>query len=229
MIYFTSDLHCGHVQILNYEPKRQTVLGTTIEEHDTTLLNRINSKVQPDDVLIITGDFSLSDKKAVQEYRKRINCTTVIIVLGNHDRSQDYYKCGFQAVCYEMVVRISGEYVRLRHHPYRKPWYKAIFPWQYKERDRNKRPINHGHYLIHGHIHSGGHRVSKAWRIYDKQLNVGVDVNKYYPVSIKEVESIIAKDKSKRDNKRRRYEPCTVLRKIKRMIRIYLRNYPTKT
>jgi calcineurin-like phosphoesterase family protein len=87
--------------------------------------------------------------------------------------------------------------VRLRHHPYRKPWYKVIFPWQYKEKDRKKRPADRDGFLLHGHIHSGGHKDG-AWKVTRKMINVGVDVWNYYPVSIREIESLIAKEKQKK-------------------------------
>lgn len=213
MIYFLSDPHFGHFQILQYEPRRQIVLGTTIEEHDAALLARINSKVKPDDVLIITGDFSLSDKKSIQEYRQKILCRTVIIVLGNHDKRHDYYKLGFQGECYEMVLRIANEYVRLRHHPYRKPWYRSIFPWQFKEKDRNKRPKDYGHFLVHGHTHS-----RQANKVQNKSINVGIDCWNFYPVSIKEIESIISRKNAKKFKMKGLF--LSYFTKLKRKIRM---------
>jgi calcineurin-like phosphoesterase family protein len=199
MIYLTSDTHFGHVNILTYEPKRKEQLGETIELHDANLLNRINSRVRPEDTLFILGDFSLESGGAVARYRAQLKCKTVILVMGNHDKSTitHYYKSGFSVVCYELILKIANEYVRLRHHPYRKPWYKVIFPWQYKEKDRKKRPADRDGFLLHGHIHSGGHKDG-AWKVTRKMINVGVDVWNYYPVSIREIESLIAKEKQKK-------------------------------
>ena len=190
MWYVFSDPHFGHVKILEYEPLRVKILGKTIEEHDTKLLQRINSKVQSEDTLVCLGDFSQMSGGAVRKYREQIKCKNVILILGNHDKhSVSYYqRCGFSVVCYEMVVKIAGEFVRLRHHPYRKPWYKTIFPWQYREKDRAKRPINHGSWLLHGHTHS-----QQATKIRGKQINVGLDLNNYYPVSQQDLESMITR------------------------------------
>jgi calcineurin-like phosphoesterase family protein len=196
MIFITSDPHFGHNNILTYEPNRKKVLGETISEHDANLLKRINQRVKPTDTLIIPGDFSFSDD--IASYRKQILCQNVILVLGNHDKASmtQYYKAGFSLVCHEITIKIAKEYVRIRHHPYRKPWYKTIFPWQYKEKDRNKRPRDQGGFLIHGHIHSGGHDgSSRAWKIKNRQINVGVDVWNYYPVSQQEIEGLINKYK----------------------------------
>jgi len=199
MLYVFSDPHFGHINILKYEPLRQKILGTTIEDHDKTLLTRINSKVRPEDTLVCLGDFSQMAGGAVRKYREQIKCENVILILGNHDKHSVpyYYRCGFSVVCYEMMIKIAGEFVRLRHHPYRKPWYKVIFPWQYREKDRAKRPINHGSWLLHGHTHS-----RQATKVIGKQINVGVDLNNYYPVSQRQLESIIATAKNKNSKKR---------------------------
>ena len=49
---------------------------------------------------------------------------------------------------------------------------------------------DYGQFHLHGHIHSpnGG----KSTRIEGRQIDVGVDANKYYPVSLSQVESDIA-------------------------------------
>jgi len=214
MIWITSDPHWGHIQILQYEPKRQGVLGSTIEEHDEALFKRINSKVKPDDILIIIGDFSLSSGTAVRNYRARINCKNVQLVLGNHDKhTQSYYhSAGFSVVCYEMTLKIAKEYVRIRHHPYRKPWWKTIFPWQYKERDRRKRPVDRGGFLLHGHSHS-----RQATRVLGRRINVGVDMNNYYPLSMKDIEKIISQIKEKEKKKQKENVFCFVWEWIKSM------------
>jgi len=198
MIYFLSDPHFGHPNILEYEPKRKEVLGETIEQHDAALIKRINYRVKADDILFILGDFSLCSGTVVQAYREQILCKKVSLILGNHDKHSVtyYYKCGFSVVCYEMVLKIAGEFVRLRHHPYKKPWYRCFFPWQYREKDRKKRPVHRGGFLLHGHIHSGGHKGG-AWKVRKKMINVGVDVTNYYPISIREIESLISREKNK--------------------------------
>lgn len=211
-LFFTSDLHWGHSKILEYEPNR-LVLGDDVKQHDTALIKRINERVSSDDILIILGDVGLTDDGYLKSCRERINAKQVIIVRGNHDRKSDlqYMKMGFTFICHEMTLKISNEFVRLRHHPYRKPWYKILFPWQYKERDRVKRPKNNGGWLLHGHTHSQAHALQ------GKQINVGVDLHKFYPISIREVESMIAKEKQKQKNKQKENLFCLVLEKIENL------------
>ena len=202
MIYFLSDPHFGHDNILVFEPKRKEVLGTTIAEHDENLIKRINSRVKETDILIIVGDLGLSSLAYLRERVDKINCANLVLVLGNHDKHSfgQYLRMGFSWVCYETKLKIAGEYVRICHHPYRKPWYKCMFPWQYKEKDRRKRPIDTGNFLLMGHIHSGGHR-GRSWKVFKRMINVGVDVNNYLPISLNEVADIISKTKAREDKK----------------------------
>jgi calcineurin-like phosphoesterase family protein len=198
MIYFTSDTHFSHDNILKFEPSRTDYLGNTIQEHDEKLLKMINSMVKPDDTLFILGDFGFGHQNGVKDCRSKINCRNVILILGNHDKHtvNTYLRCGFQAVLYEATLKIASEFVRLRHHPYKKSWFKALF---WKEKDRNKRPENRGHFLLHGHIHSGGHRIEGGWVNKGRQIHIGVDANKYRVVTIKEVEAKISQIKNQEE------------------------------
>ena len=212
-LFFTSDLHWGHSKILEYEPNR-LVLGDDVKQHDTALIKRINERVSSDDILIILGDVGLTDEGYLKSCRERINAKQVIIVRGNHDRKSDlqYMKMGFTFICYELVLKIAKEYVRLRHHPYQKPWWKTIFPWQYKERDRRKRPVDRGGFLLHGHSHS-----RQATRVIGRRINVGIDMNNYYPLSMKDIEKTIYQIKEKEKKKRKESMFCFVWDWIKNL------------
>ena len=200
MIWFTSDPHFGHSNIMKYEPKRQT-FGPTIQDCDREIIKRFNSKVKPSDTLYILGDVGLTDQRYLQHCISQINGTK-ILVMGNHDRNpvNQYLKFGFTVVCYEMKLKIAKEFALLSHYPYRKPWYKALRSFLYghrQERDRHKRPPNKGSWLLHGHIHSGGGLIGDGgWKLRGKQINVGVDVWDYYPVSMTQIENIITAHKS---------------------------------
>ena len=57
----------------------------SIQEHDETILNNINSIVEEDDTLYVLGDLMLGDNEAGIEKIKRIKCQNIFIILGNHD------------------------------------------------------------------------------------------------------------------------------------------------
>ena len=105
-LWFTSDLHLGHGNIIRYcdrpffspeerdrlanesgdhESGRFKVSPETIERHDDALIDALNESVAPDDTLWILGDFSLSPVEEAAAYRARIQCRHVNFVRGNHD------------------------------------------------------------------------------------------------------------------------------------------------
>ena len=71
--------------------------------------------------------------------------------------------------------------------------------WHGETKHRDKALKNYGQFHLHGHIHSPNAGRSK--KILDKQYDVGVDANDFYPVSISCIESWIAR--YKQDNPER--------------------------
>ena len=193
-IWFTSDTHFGHENILIFEPKRLK-LGATIKEVDEEIIQAINMRVRETDYLIMAGDIGLTSNPYLKECLDKIKCKHRILIRGNHDKHTDgfYRKLGFEWVFTELKLRVGGYYFRVSHYPYRKPWWACIFPWQYKEKDRHKRPIDNGEWLLHGHIHSGG-RKEGGQKIKGKMINIGVDVNNYFPLSTDDILNIIRKE-----------------------------------
>ena len=56
MIYYTSDLHFGHKNIIKYENRP----WLSVKEMDQGLIDRWNSRVKNRDLVYILGDFTLS-------------------------------------------------------------------------------------------------------------------------------------------------------------------------
>ena len=57
----------------------------TVEEHDTIIVDNINKNVKADDHLWHIGDFTMGGANSIWEFRKRIICKNIHIILGNHD------------------------------------------------------------------------------------------------------------------------------------------------
>jgi calcineurin-like phosphoesterase family protein len=93
MIYFTSDLHFHHKNIIkslsNWEKDTPCLRNfSSIEEMNSTLINNINQTIKnpDDDSLFILGDFSFSRKKKdLINIRNQILCKNIYFVVGNHD------------------------------------------------------------------------------------------------------------------------------------------------
>lgn len=60
------------------------------------------------------------------------------------------------------------------------------------DRYREERPADEGRWLLHGHVH-------ERWRQRGRQINVGVDVWDYAPVSLEAIEGVIRAGKADLD------------------------------
>jgi calcineurin-like phosphoesterase family protein len=188
--WFTSDLHFGHANILEYEPKRKEILGSSIDEHDAALIARINSCVKPGDTLYLLGDLGMYGR--VVPCVKQLNGTKIMIK-GNHDKESNGKLCqaGIMLVLEEAIIKVGKHRIRLSHYPYRESWLRS-FIRQIKKtvlRHTDKRPHNDGKWLLHGHIHSRGNTIP-----FNKQIHIGVDTHNYKPWSLEEILAVIEGD-----------------------------------
>ncbi len=80
-IYFTSDLHFGHKNILEYEHRDIGMnIFPTIENHDNKLIYNWNSVVKNNDLVFILGDLSFYNAETTNNIVKRLNGSKVLIL-----------------------------------------------------------------------------------------------------------------------------------------------------
>ena len=88
-VFFISDLHLGHKNIINFS--KEWRYGETIEEHDRWIVTQWNSVVSKNDVTYVLGDIAFNDDRLplLDEMNGR-----KVLVLGNHDifKMEDYKK-----------------------------------------------------------------------------------------------------------------------------------------
>jgi calcineurin-like phosphoesterase family protein len=184
MTWFTADTHFGHGNIIKYcarpflSPKERAAVRNdprgklrvsreTVERHDNSLLNAINSRVAPSDHLWILGDFCMGGFDEAREYRDRIHCENVYLVWGNHDRGE--IAPVFSDTLEQGMVRVEGQEIWLNHYPLRS-WNKAF----------------HGAWHLYGHVHGRLKREDDAKPSFLVR-DVGVDACDYKPVSFTEL------------------------------------------
>ena len=189
-IWFTSDTHLGHTNIIDYCRRpftksvelcqlchgsgernlgRQGMMPCThpdVEAMDRTIIERWNDTVAPDDEVWHLGDFAFGSVPQVRRYVERLHGRKAL-VMGNHDRHRVrvYESMGF-------LVRREPHrlgHLVLSHHP----------PW----------PVASGQVYLCGHIHGlwktkqYGFMMPKPARLF----NVGVDVHDFRPVQLKDL------------------------------------------
>lgn len=196
MIWFSSDHHFSHFNVIRYSNRP----FTTVEEMNEEMVRRWNARVKPEDTVYYLGDFSLS-RQALTTYLPRLNGEKHLIA-GNHDHCHPvhykkeakgermralYLETGFSSVALEdsILIEIPGrpentlqyEKVKLHHMPYSGDHVG-------EERYTEWRPKDEGGWLLHGHVH-------EKWIVKDRMINVGVDAWQYEPVSIDSLRSLI--------------------------------------
>ena len=108
MIYFISDLHFGHGNIISMDNRP----FKNAEEMDTELIKRWNNKVLSNDVVYILGDFSWHNSGRTVEILNELKGVK-ILVKGNHDKiSQEVGKC-FKEICDYKEVFVNDNHIVL--------------------------------------------------------------------------------------------------------------------
>ena len=167
MIYFTSDLHFGHKNVIKYENRPFEGVG----EMNKILIENWNDTVTNKDDVYILGDFSFHGVEATKSIIGKLNGQKYLI-FGNHDHvckkssvkemfawTKDYYTLKYNNIKFILF-----------HYP--------IASWDCK---------HHGSIHLHGHVHSRPEYNKFLQDNFKNMYNVGADCNNYKPISIDEI------------------------------------------
>lgn len=179
MIYFTSDTHFDHKNIIGYSGRPFRFPGglPDINGMNRKFAQNWNRVVKPEDVVYHLGDFSMH--KEVAKIR-RIRCRLkgkIILIRGNHDRSIEQMRAaGFDEVYDRLEIELMGLKIYLSHVPISIPdphprKYAACF---------TQPPPDFYHYWLCGHVH-------EQWKRKGNVINVGVDQWGYTPRTLAEI------------------------------------------
>lgn len=158
-IFFTSDQHFGHKNILHLAKRP----FKTVEEMDKSLIDNWNLIVQPNDTVYVLGDFMYKSKHTVEYYLDQL-AGNKILVCGNHDN--EHVMMAFQEAHRYLEIQEGKQLFVLFHYP--------ILSW-------NKR--GKGSIHLYGHVHQAALSELQDRRAY----NVGVERNNYAPISLEAV------------------------------------------
>jgi calcineurin-like phosphoesterase family protein len=182
-LFFTSDTHYMHTNICRGTTRWSNADGftrnfDTLDQMNDRIVNGINSAVGQDDILFHLGDWSFGGFEMIEQFRNRINCRNIHLILGNHDhhieRDREGIRRLFTSVNQYLELEVKGKeweqnYV-LMHYP--------IISW-------NK--MNDGVIHLHGHVHlSADRRIGKG-----KTMDVGVDGNGLNPLHTSDIKRLM--------------------------------------
>jgi len=176
VIYFTSDPHLGHKNIISHCQRP----FASLEEMDQQLISAWNRRIRTEDTVYILGDLMFFCKDP-QWYLERLNGHKHLI-LGNHDstwistmakrkargvegarEAEDF----FDSMQDLAELKLDGNRLILCHYP--------MMSWNH---------MDIGSYLVFGHIHNSTH--APYWPLLwgmERALNAGVDINDFCPVT----------------------------------------------
>jgi calcineurin-like phosphoesterase family protein len=133
--FVISDTHFNHVNIVKYEPIRQT-LGA---DHNVVMVRRWRETVPENGVVLHVGDLALGKSHDFHRIADQLTGIRKLLILGNHDkRSRAWYaEHGFEVIP-ELWIEHEGWRIHVTHYP-------------------DQDPRNHANpkmLSLHGHIHS---------------------------------------------------------------------------
>lgn len=173
--YWTADWHLGHSNILNYcnRPFRD------VEHMNERIIAEANMRAREDDNLIHVGDFVIRGvQKGIEglrlkwnDYAKQIN-SNLVLLEGNHDKQNKTKTIGR-----DLISWVSHFRVFVSHYPTNSVTHDPeLIDWVYGNCD----------FAVCGHVHDNW---SHRWMSVSHgkppflNINVGVDVRNYRPMS----------------------------------------------
>lgn len=193
-VFFTSDLHFGHTNIIKYcgRPFK------TVDEMNATIVENWNKTVPEDGIVFDLGDFAIGGSSVWETFATQLNGEHHLI-LGNHDikNFRTGYEKFFASVSMQQIIEVDGISIWLNHYPY------LCFGGSYLK--------DHSVWNLFGHVHSRpekydfnkiddpevkeilGKDDDRLRHFFPTQYDVGIDLNGFKPVSFREVQANISK------------------------------------
>jgi calcineurin-like phosphoesterase family protein len=194
-VWFTSDLHIGHVNLVE-KWRLGPGFDGTVATHTDVIRERWNARVAPGDVVWVIGDAAMGHRAETVPLFDTFNGTKHLII-GNHDdmRKRELYEQHFTLHDGIVPGRTVSPYtdflsgVIFAHYPWHGAVDHAAESRDYLEALHPKREdFAPGTVLIHGHTHDRG-------IVGDHSVHVGVDGSPDGPISFEQLISYIKQAK----------------------------------
>ena len=223
MIWFTSDTHGYHTNITKgvstWDDKGISCRDfQTMEEMTDAVIDSINRYVMEDDTLYHLGDWSFGGIENIWNFRKRIKCKNVHLILGNHDDHikknkilpnckwghhyesiEDWNPSEDESVMEDTPVRAKDLFISVDKYLELKIDKKTLVLTHYAFEEWYEMDLT-GSYHLHGHNH---HRFdNKELNTKYRRMDVGIDWEKFRPYSWDEIKEIMKKREIKKHNSR---------------------------
>jgi calcineurin-like phosphoesterase family protein len=167
MIYFISDTHFGHANIIKFDNRKDKAFKD-INEMNQFIIDKWNSIITDEDTVYCLGDFSYKiSTKTLLHIFNSLN-GKIILIEGNHDaRTLKANKIAhrFESVHKLLELNYNKIHFVLCHYP--------LESWRLKER----KSIH-----LHGHVHG-----NLEYNRFKNRIDVSCEAIDYTPISIEEI------------------------------------------
>ena len=174
-IFFTSDLHFGHRNVIKFSNRP----FADTQEMEEKLIKNWNDTITNEDIVFVLGDtFWFNDSHTIKKILEQLNGGKIYFIPGNHDDFEKYYRV-FEndryVFCKDIVVLFTKKLeIWLSHYP--------MMTWPHR--------VSKNCFQLFGHIHSKEgvtEGVDQDLPLHKNQFDVGCDYWDYKPVSLDRV------------------------------------------
>lgn len=174
-IWFTSDLHLGHRNVIRFCDRP----FTDEKEMGRRLIQNWNDTVGDNDIVFVLGDtFWFNDSHSIKRVLSQLKGKDIYILPGNHDDFESYHRVVDPRIhlCVDIVVVWFTE----ESKPKREVWlsHYPMMTWPHRE---------NGTHQFFGHIHSQPDKfegVDQDLPLHWNQADVGCDYWDWKPVEL---------------------------------------------
>lgn len=176
-VFFTSDTHFNHTNIISYCQRP----FKNVDEMNERIIANWNEFVSEDDIIFHLEDFCLGGAAEWTRLLDRLN-GKIYLIMGNHDLKniRQGFMGRFEHVAMQMHIEVGKQRIYLNHYPF------LCFEGGYKDV-----------WQLFGHVHTRksntGIDAGRLQYLYPTQYDVGVDNNNFTPISFGAVKRIINK------------------------------------
>lgn len=168
-IFFTSDHHFGHENIIKF-CKRPF---ENAREMDEVMIQRWNEKVKARDSVYHLGDFGITYKENLQRVLEQLN-GKIYLIEGNHEKAAHQNSERFEWIKPYHELKIKD--------PDSRNGVRRIMLFHYAM--RTWRGAHRGNWHLYGHSHGTLPDLADQYC-----FDVGVDCHNFYPISYAEVKA----------------------------------------
>lgn len=184
-LFFTSDLHFGHRNVINFCNRP----FTDIKDMSEKLIENWNAVVNNNDIVFVLGDtFWFNDSRTIKKVLEQLNGKEIYILPGNHCDFDAYHRVDDPRIhlCQDIVCLwlTSADFERRHWHRKTMEIWMSHYPlttWPHRE---------NGAFQLFGHIHSQPGKtegVDQNLALHWNQADVGCDYWEWKPVLFEDV------------------------------------------